>query len=73
MNTNWQQLTDYLPILIPVIILELVLMITALIHVLRHPHYRFGNKVLWIIIVVVFQIIGPIVYFAFGRGDDSRG
>ncbi|MFT8842365.1 MAG: PLDc N-terminal domain-containing protein, partial [Schleiferilactobacillus harbinensis] len=44
-----------------------------LIHVLRHPHYRFGNKVLWIIIVVVFQIIGPIVYFAFGRGDDSRG
>ncbi|GEK07663.1 PLDc N-terminal domain-containing protein [Schleiferilactobacillus harbinensis] len=73
MNTNWQQLTDYLPILIPVIILELALMITALIHVLRHPHYRFGNKVLWIIIVVVFQIIGPIVYFAFGRGDDSRG
>lgn len=72
MNTNWQQLTDYLPILIPVIILELVLMITALIHVLRHPHYRFGNKVLWIIIVVVFQIIGPIVYFAFGRGGDSR-
>ena len=73
MNTNWQQLTDYLPILIPVIILELVLMITALIHVLRHPHYRFGNKVLWIIIVVFIQIIGPIVYFAFGRGDDFRG
>ncbi|MCI1686732.1 PLDc N-terminal domain-containing protein [Schleiferilactobacillus harbinensis] len=73
MNTNWQQLTNYLPILIPIIILEMALMITALIHVLRHPHYRFGNKVLWIIIVVVFQIIGPIVYFAFGRGDDSRG
>ncbi|MEE6715090.1 PLDc N-terminal domain-containing protein [Schleiferilactobacillus harbinensis] len=73
MNNNWQLFTKYLPIFIPVIILELVLMITALIHVLRHPHYRFGNKVLWIIIVVVFQIIGPIVYFAFGRGDDSRG
>lgn len=73
MNSNWQQLTNYLPILIPIIILEMALMITALIHVLRHPHYRFGNKVLWIIIVVVFQIIGPIVYFAFGRGDDSRG
>lgn len=73
MNNNWQVLVKYLPIFIPIIILELALMITALIHVLRHSHYRFGNKVLWIIIVVVFQIIGPIVYFAFGRGDDSRG
>ncbi|QEU48312.1 hypothetical protein FMM01_13890 [Schleiferilactobacillus harbinensis] len=73
MNNNWQLFADNLPIFIPIIILELALMITALIHVLRHPHYRFGNKVLWIIIVVVFQIIGPIVYFAFGRGDDFRG
>ncbi|WP_063515579.1 PLDc N-terminal domain-containing protein [Schleiferilactobacillus harbinensis] len=73
MNNNWQLLIKYLPIFIPIIILELALMITALIHVLRHPHYRFGNKVLWIIIVVFIQIIGPIVYFAFGRGDDFRG
>ena len=71
MNNNWQLFADNLPIFIPIIILELALMITALIHVLRHPHYRFGNKVLWIIIVVFIQIIGPIVYFAFGR--DSRG
>lgn len=73
MNNNWQLFADNLPIFIPIIILELALMITALIHVLRHPHYRFGNKVLWIIIVVFIQIIGPIVYFAFGRGDDFRG
>jgi hypothetical protein len=71
MNNNWQLLTDNLPLFIPLIILELVLMIVALVHVIRHPHYRFGNRVVWIIIVVFFQIIGPVVYFALGRGDES--
>ncbi|MCE5344187.1 MAG: PLDc N-terminal domain-containing protein [Eubacteriales bacterium] len=64
------KLTPYLPFLIPILIIELALMLTALVHVLRHPHYRFGSKPLWIIVVVVFQIIGPIVYFAFGRGEE---
>lgn len=71
MNANWQFLMENLPLLLPLILLELLLMITALVHVLRHPHYRFGNRVLWVIIVVVIQIIGPVVYFAFGRGDDQ--
>lgn len=71
MNANWQFLMENLPLLLPLILLELLLMITALVHVLRHPHYRFGNRILWVIIVVVIQIIGPVVYFAFGRGDDQ--
>lgn len=71
MNANWQFLMENLPLLLPLILLELLLMITALVHVLRHPHYRFGNRVLWVTIVVVIQIIGPVVYFAFGRGDDQ--
>lgn len=61
---------DNLPLVIPLIILELALMITALLHVLRHPHYRFGNKIMWLLIVVLFQIIGPVIYFVFGRGED---
>ena len=67
MNT----LFEYLPILLPVILIQLILMVTALVHVLRHPNYRFGNKVVWIVIVVFIQIIGPIIYFAFGRGEDQ--
>jgi hypothetical protein len=64
-------LTEYLPFLIPLAIAELALMITALVHVIRHPHYRFGNKVMWILIVVLINFIGPIVYFAAGRGEDA--
>lgn len=62
---------DYLPILIPYIIAELALAITALVHVLKHSNYRFGNKTMWIFIVLIFQIIGPIAYFTFGRGEDE--
>lgn len=67
MNTAF----EYLPVLLPVIVIELILMLTALVHVLRHPHYRIGNKAVWIIVVVFFQIIGPIVYFVFGRGEEE--
>jgi hypothetical protein len=65
-----QQIIEYLPFLIPIIIIELALALTALVHVLRHPNYRFGNKVIWIIIVLCIQIVGPIIYFVFGRGEE---
>lgn len=61
---------ENLMILIPVIILELTLTIAALVHVLRHPKYRFGNRVLWILLCFV-QIIGPVIYFVFGRGEEE--
>jgi len=65
-----KSITEYLPFLIPIALVELVLMITALVHVLRHTKYRFGNRLLWVIIVVCIQIIGPILYFTVGRGDE---
>lgn len=71
-TNNVQILIDYWPILLPVALLEFGLMIAAVVHVLRHPHYRFGNKLLWLVIVVVFQIIGPVVYFVFGRGESDQ-
>ena len=50
-----------LPLFIPLIIAEVILAVTALIHVLRHPHYRFGNKIMWALIVL----------FILGRGDEK--
>lgn len=62
---------EALPLIIPIAILEWTLAIVALVHVLKHPHYRFGNKPMWIVIVLFIQIIGPIIYFLFGRGRDE--
>lgn len=63
-------LIEYLPFFIPLILIEYALAITALIHVLRHPHYKFGSKPIWIVVVLFVQIIGPVVYFVFGRGEE---
>ena len=65
------QFVEYLPFLIPLILAEWTLAIVALVHVLKHPKYHFGNKAIWCIIVLLVQIIGPVVYFAFGRGEES--
>lgn len=70
MNNNFELLMEYLPVLLPVIVVELVLAITALVHVIRHPHYKFGNKAVWILVVLFIQFVGPIVYFLFGRGEE---
>ena len=61
---------NQLVLLLPFVILEFVLAITALIHVITHPNYRFGNKFIWILVVLFLQIIGPIFYFIFGRGEE---
>lgn len=66
-----EQLIEYLPFLIPILLVEIGLMLVALIHVLKHKKYRFGNRLLWVLVVVLFQIIGPILYFTIGRGEEE--
>lgn len=66
-----EQILTYLPRLIPVLIIQLTLAITALVHVIRHPHYRFGSKPVWIAVVLFVQIIGPVLYFIFGKGEEE--
>ena len=58
-----------LPLLIPVLIMDIALAAAAVGHILRHPHYRFGNKAVWLVIAIVLLLFGPIIYFAFGKGE----
>lgn len=61
---------EYLPILITIVVLEIGLMIYALSHILKHNKFRFGNKVMWIVIVVLIQTIGPILYLTIGKDNE---
>lgn len=61
---------EYLPILIPIVVLEIGLMIYALTHILKHNKFKFGNKVMWIVVVVLIQIIGPIFYLMIGKDNE---
>lgn len=64
-------INELLPIIIPIAVIQLVLMIVALVHILRHDTYKVGNRALWIVIVLFVNLVGPVVYFIFGRSDES--
>jgi hypothetical protein len=64
-------ITGYLPLLIPLAVIQLGLMIAAIIHILTHDSYRIGNRVGWILVSVLVNTIGPVLYFVLGR-DDSE-
>jgi len=70
MDTSNINLAHLLPLLIPIALLEFGLLIWALLDLIRRKSVK-GNKVVWILVIVLINIIGPIVYFIFGRGDDS--
>lgn len=60
-----------LPFFIPLIIIEYGLMIYAIIHVARNE-VAYLPKWGWILIIVFFGIIGPIVYLIIGRKKDKE-
>ena len=60
---------QYLPLLIPVILIELALMITALVDLIRRAQTR-GPKWAWALVIVLVNFIGPIIYFVAGRKDE---
>ena len=66
-----QELIPFLPFIIPLIIAELAVLGYTLYHILTHSNYKRGNRVLWIIITIVFMntFIGPILYFVLGKED----
>lgn len=57
-------------LLIPVVLLELGLMIAALVHLIRRNKTRNLNVVAWVLIIVLINLIGPILYFTIGREED---
>jgi ABC-type spermidine/putrescine transport system permease subunit II len=69
MNANvLKTLMSFLPLLIPVVVLELGLMIFALIDLIRRERTK-GPKWLWAIIIVCINLIGPVVYLLVGREE----
>lgn len=50
-----------------VTLVQLALMVWAIIDLVRRQAVTWNNKWVWVAIIVVFGLIGPIVYFVAGR------
>ena len=62
------QIRQLLPFLIPIALLQLALLVVALIDLARRERTR-GPKWLWVLIILFVNLIGPVVYFVFGREE----
>ena len=59
-----------LALLAPIIVIQLGLMIAALLD-LEHEERRVrgGSKIVWVLVIVFLNVIGPIAYFLAGREE----
>ncbi len=71
MNTvEIEKLTEILPFLIPLIVVQLALVGYTLWHILTHKTYKRGSRALWIVVGLVgLQVLGAILYFVLGREE----
>ncbi len=64
------QLKEFLPFIIPLVIVQFVLLGYTLYHILTHDHYKRGNRALWMIVAIVgMNYVGPILYFILGKEE----
>ena len=62
------ELTQYLPLLIPILIIQLGLMIFALVDLIRREKTK-GPKWGWALVIIFINFIGPILYLILGRDE----
>ena len=63
------EVMKYLPLIIPLFLIQIGLMIAALLDLLKRETTR-GPRWMWAIIIVFVNMIGPIVYFVVGREEE---
>ena len=61
---------ELLPILIPLIIVQFILLGYALYHIFTHKTYKRGSRALWVAVCIIgMEFIGPVIYLLLGKED----
>lgn len=50
----------------PVLVIQILLMVVAIMDVIRIKSTN-GPKWLWVLVILFVNLIGPVIYFIFGR------
>jgi len=66
---NISELQQYIPFLIPLVIIEIALLVAALVDLVKREQTR-GPKWVWVLVIVLINFIGPIIYFVAGRKEE---
>jgi hypothetical protein len=63
-----EKILQFLPYIIPVVVIELILLVAALLDWLKRPN--LSNRWVWLAVILVLNLFGPIIYFLFARKDE---
>lgn len=67
---NNQQVSDLLRLAWPIIIIQFGLQIYVIVDILKRKKTKNLNPAVWIIITIIGEILGPILYLLLGRSED---
>ncbi len=67
MNMNLEFVSIPWNLVLPVIAIQVLLQIASLVSLVRSDRVRIGNKVIWAVVIVIFGMIGSILYWTIGR------
>ncbi len=67
---GFEEIKEMLPFLIPLILINLALIVIAFRDLIKRKRVRGGNKVLWGILIIALEFVGPIIYLFWGREED---
>lgn len=65
-----QEIFDTLLIFWPLLLLQLLLLIWAIIDLVRRREVKVLPKWAWALIIIFVNLFGPIIYFVAGRGEE---
>lgn len=64
------EITEFLPFILPLVIVQFSLLGYVIYHILTHDHYKRGNRTIWLIITLIgMQFVGPILYLLLGKEE----
>lgn len=63
-----EELRELIPLLIPILIIQFVLIAVALSDLVKRTETN-GPRWMWVVIIIFLNMLGPILYFLVGRKE----
>ncbi len=60
---------ELMAVVIPLVAIQLGLMIWAFVDLAKRERVRGGSKLVWGLVIVLINLVGPIVYLVWGRSE----
>lgn len=65
-----QEVLDILRMFWPLLALQIILFIWAIIDLAKRREVKVLPRWAWVLIILLINIFGPIIYFVAGRGEE---